>query len=68
MQGRGAVGQVAKARVYAQLHELTYAANVRLPIVHGVAPAAARTYVKNWITGPLGVLENVNLIRLEGKK
>ena len=68
VQGRGAVGQAAKARVYAQLHELTYAANVRLPIVHGVAPAAARTYVKNWITGPLGVLENVNLIRLEGKK
>ena len=68
VQGRGAVGQAAKAKVYAQLHELTYAANVRLPIVHGVAPAAARTYVKNWITGPLGVLENVNLIRLEGKK
>ena len=68
VQGRGALGQAAKAKVYAQLHELTYAANVRLPIVHGVAPAAARTYVKNWITGPLGVLENVNLIRLEGKK
>jgi peptide/nickel transport system substrate-binding protein len=67
-QGRAAVGQAAKAKVYAQIHDLTYAARVRLPIVHGVAPAAARSYVKNWITGPLGVLENVNLIRLEGKK
>jgi peptide/nickel transport system substrate-binding protein len=66
--GRGAVGQAAKANIYAQLHDLTYAARVRLPIVHGVAPAAARSYVKNWVTGPLGVLENVNLIRLEGKK
>ena len=68
VQGRAAVGQAAKAKIYAQLHELTYAARVRLPIVHGVAPAAARSYVKNWITGPLGVLENVNMIRLEGKK
>lgn len=67
-QGRAAVGQAAKAKIYAQIHDLTYAARVRLPIVHGVAPAAARNYVKNWITGPLGVLENVNLIRLEGKK
>ncbi|WP_229670913.1 ABC transporter substrate-binding protein [Deinococcus aquiradiocola] len=67
-KGRAAVTQAAKAPIYAQLHDLTYAANVRLPIVHGVAPAAARSYVRNWITGPLGVLENVNLIRLEGKK
>ncbi len=66
-KGRAAVGQTAKAKIYAQVQQLTYAADVRLPIVHGVAPAAARTYVKNWITGPLGVLENVNLIRLEEK-
>ncbi|GGR07212.1 ABC transporter substrate-binding protein [Deinococcus ruber] len=68
VKGRAATTQAAKAKIYSQLHALTYAANVRLPIVHGVAPSAARSYVKNWITGPLGVLENVNLIRLEGKK
>ncbi|WP_027481261.1 ABC transporter substrate-binding protein [Deinococcus pimensis] len=67
-QGRAAKTREAKAKVYARLHELTYAANVRIPVVHGVAPAAARPWVQRWVTGPLGVLENVNLIRLGPKK
>ncbi|WP_019586741.1 ABC transporter substrate-binding protein [Deinococcus apachensis] len=66
-KGRAALDRQAKARVYAQLQELTYNANVRLPIVHSAAPAAARTRVKNWITGPLGTVGSLNLIRVEGK-
>lgn len=66
-QGRAAVGQAAKARVYAQLHELTYKANYRLPIVHSQPLSAARAYLKGWIPSPLGS-EAFNTITITGKR
>ncbi|ADV68050.1 ABC transporter substrate-binding protein [Deinococcus maricopensis] len=66
-QGRAAVGQAAKAKIYAQIHEITYKGNVRIPVVHSQPLAAARTYVKGWIPSPLGS-EAFNTITLTGKK
>ncbi|WP_027480709.1 ABC transporter substrate-binding protein [Deinococcus pimensis] len=66
-QGKSALNQADKAKIYAQVHELTYAANVRLPIVHSRPLAAARTYVKGWVPSPLGS-EPFNTISVEGKK
>ena len=67
-QGRAATSRAEKARVYARLHDLTYAANVRLPMVHSRPLAASRSYVRNWITGPLGNYDDLNLVDLSGKK
>ena len=64
-KGRAALTQAQKAPYYKQLHELTYNANVRLPLVHSTAPAAARTYVKGWITGPLSTVGSLNLIKVQ---
>ena len=66
-QGRAAVGQAAKARVYAQLHELTYKANYRLPVVHSQPLSAARSYLKGWVPSPLGS-EAFNTITITGKR
>lgn len=65
IKGRAATTQAAKAKYYQQLHELTYNANVRLPIVHSDAPSVARTYVKGWILGPLSTVGALNLITLQ---
>ncbi|AIZ45189.1 peptide ABC transporter substrate-binding protein [Deinococcus radiopugnans] len=53
-QGRKAIGRSDKARIYAQVQELTYKANYRIPLVHSQPLAAARNYVKGWIPSPLG--------------
>ncbi|MGI8747365.1 MAG: ABC transporter substrate-binding protein, partial [Deinococcus sp.] len=66
-QGRAALTKDAKAKVYAQLHELTYKAAYRVPVVHSQPLAAARSYVKGWMPSPLGS-EAFNKIVLLGKK
>ncbi|WP_295821347.1 ABC transporter substrate-binding protein [uncultured Deinococcus sp.] len=66
-QGRAATSQADKAKVYAQIHEITYNAAYRVPVVHSSPLAASRSYVKNWIPSPLGS-EPFNTIRLVGKK
>ncbi|WP_043801807.1 ABC transporter substrate-binding protein [Deinococcus gobiensis] len=65
-QGRAATTQAAKAKAYSQLHEFTYNAAYRLPMVHSQPLAAARTYVKGWVPSPLGS-EAFNTISLVGK-
>ncbi|PYE49879.1 ABC transporter substrate-binding protein [Deinococcus yavapaiensis] len=66
-KARSATSQADKAKLYAQVHELTYEANVRLPIVHSRPLAAARTYVKGWVPSPLGS-EPFNTISVDGKR
>ncbi|SMB91389.1 ABC transporter substrate-binding protein [Deinococcus hopiensis] len=66
-QGRAAVGQAEKAKIYSQLHEITYRENYRIPVVHSNPLAAARTYVKGWVPSPLGS-EAFNTITVTGKK
>ncbi|WP_019585610.1 ABC transporter substrate-binding protein [Deinococcus apachensis] len=66
-QGRAAVSQADKAKAYAQIHDITYKANYRIPVVHSNPLAAARTYVKGWVPSPLGS-EAFNNISLVGKK
>ncbi|MFC4453108.1 ABC transporter substrate-binding protein [Deinococcus sonorensis] len=66
-QGRAALTRPGKAKVYAQLHELTYKAAFRIPMAHSQPLAAARTYVKGWVPSPLGS-EAFNNIILVGKK
>ena len=66
-QGRAATTQAAKAKVYSQIHELTYNAGYRLPIAHSQPLAAARSYVKGWVPSPLGI-EAFNTIDISGKK
>jgi peptide/nickel transport system substrate-binding protein len=66
-QGRAAATQEAKAKVYAQLHEITYNAAYRVPMVHSNPLAAARSYVKGWVPSPLGS-EPFNTITVTGKK
>lgn len=66
-QGRAAATQEAKAKVYSQLHEITYNAAYRVPMVHSNPLAAARSYVKGWVPSPLGS-EPFNTITVTGKK
>lgn len=66
-QGRAAATQEAKAKVYSQLHEITYNAAYRVPMVHSNPLAAARSYVKGWTPSPLGS-EPFNTITVTGKK
>lgn len=66
-QGVAATSQADKAKAYAKLHELTYNAAVRVPVVHSQPLAAARSYVKGWIPSPLGS-EAFNKITVIGKK
>ena len=66
-QGRAAVGQAAKAKIYSQIQDITYKANYRLPIVHSQPLAARRAYVQGWVPSPLGS-EAFNKISVIGKK
>lgn len=66
-KGRAATSKAAKAAIYAQVHDITYNAAYRLPMVHSQPLAAARSYVKGWIPSPLGS-EAFNSISLVGKK
>ncbi len=66
-KGRAATTKAAKAPIYAQIHEITYNAAYRLPVVHSQPLAAARSYVKGWVPSPLGS-EAFNSISLVGKK
>jgi peptide/nickel transport system substrate-binding protein len=66
-QGRAATSQADKAKAYAQIHEITYNANYRIPMVHSNPLSAARTYLKGWVPSPLGS-EAYNTISLVGKK
>jgi peptide/nickel transport system substrate-binding protein len=66
-KGRAATSQADKAKIYAQVHEITYNAAYRVPVVHSFPLAAARTYVKGWVPSPLGS-EAFNTISLIGKK
>ena len=56
-----------QAKVYAELHKITYGLNLRFPIVHSRPLAATRTYVKGWEPGP-SVLTPFEDITLDGKK
>ncbi|NTX99620.1 ABC transporter substrate-binding protein [Deinococcus sp. JMULE3] len=66
-QGRAANTQAAKTKVYQQLHEITYNAAYRIPMVHSNPLAAARSYVKGWTPSPLGS-EPFNTISVGSKK
>ncbi len=66
-QGRAATTQAAKAKVYSQIHEMTYDAAYRVPIAHSQPLAAAQTYVKGWTPSPLGS-ESFNTVSIAGKK
>jgi peptide/nickel transport system substrate-binding protein len=66
-QGRAALTQDAKAKIYAQIHEITYKANHRITIVHSQPLSVTRSYVKNWVLSPLGV-QPFNTITIDGKK
>jgi peptide/nickel transport system substrate-binding protein len=59
--------RAAQAKAYAQIHQITYDANVRIPIVHSRPLAAIRTYVKGWQPGPSSLLP-FEEITIEGKK
>lgn len=59
--------RAAQAKAYAQIHQLTYDANVRLPIVHSRPLAAIRAYVKGWQPGPSSLLPFED-ITIDGKK
>ncbi|MHA0034404.1 ABC transporter substrate-binding protein [Deinococcus sp. PESE-13] len=66
-KGRAAKTEAERKSIYGQIHELTYNAAYRIPIVHSQPLAAARTYVKGWVPSPLGS-ESFNNISLVGKK
>ncbi|GGM12302.1 ABC transporter substrate-binding protein [Deinococcus aerophilus] len=59
--------RATQAKAYAQIHQITYDANVRIPIVHSRPLAAARTYVKGWQPGPSSLLPFED-ITIDGKK
>ncbi|WP_216329676.1 ABC transporter substrate-binding protein [Deinococcus aestuarii] len=59
--------RAAQVRAYAQIHQITYGANVRLPIVHSRPLGAARTYVKGWVPGP-SVITPFEDITIEEKR
>lgn len=66
-KGRAAKTEAERKAAYSQIHELTYKAMYRIPIVHSQPLAAARSYVKGWVPSPLGS-EPFNTISLVGKK
>lgn len=65
-KGREVKTQKEKAAIYAQIHEITFKANVRIPMVHSRPLAAIRPYVKGWFPSPLGT-ESFNMISIDGK-
>ncbi|RJF71019.1 ABC transporter substrate-binding protein [Deinococcus cavernae] len=66
-QASASSSQAAQARAYSQIHQITYDANVRLPIVHSRPLGATRTYVKGWMPGPSTLLPFED-ITIDGKK
>ena len=66
-QGRSGTTREARAKAYAQVHELAYEASYRIPFVHSEAIAAARSYVKGWVLSPFSS-EPYNTVSLVGKK
>lgn len=66
-QARAGLSREARAKAYAQVHELTYAAAYRLPLVHSQSVAAARSYVKGWVLSPLSS-EAYNSIFLQAER
>ncbi len=65
-QAQAATTKSQKASVYGQLHDLTYNAFVRLPIVHSSPLGASRTTVKGWKPSPLGTESFVD-VSVDGK-
>ncbi len=59
--------RTVSAKAYAQIGQITYDANIRLPIVHSRPLGAARSYVKGWQPGP-SALTPFEDITIEGKK
>ena len=66
-QASASSSQAAQAKAYSQIHQITYDANVRIPIVHSRPLAGVRTYVKGWLPGPSTILPFED-ITLDGKK
>lgn len=66
-QASASGNRAAQAKAYSQIHQITYDANVRIPIVHSQPLGAARSYVKGWQPGPSSLLPFED-ITLEGKK
>ncbi|GMA16461.1 ABC transporter substrate-binding protein [Deinococcus metallilatus] len=59
--------RAAQAKLYGQMQQITYDANVRIPIVHSRPLAAARTYVKGWTPSATSLIPFQD-ITLEGKQ
>lgn len=66
-QARAGLTRETRAKLYAQVHELTFNAGYRIPLVHSQSVAAARTYVKGWTLSPFSS-EPYNTVYLVGKK
>lgn len=66
-QARAGLTRDARAKAYAQAHEITYNAGYRIPLVHSQSVAAARSYVKGWVLSPFSS-EPYNTVSLVGKK
>lgn len=66
-KGRSTGDRKAMIDAYAKIHEITYKARYRLPIVHSQPLSAAQNYVKGWIPSPLGN-ESFATISVDGKK
>ncbi|SEI62075.1 peptide/nickel transport system substrate-binding protein [Deinococcus reticulitermitis] len=58
----GAKTRGQQAALYGQVHELTHAAAVRIPIIHSRPLCAARTSISGWVPNPSNS-EQFNLIR-----
>jgi ABC-type dipeptide transport system, periplasmic component len=65
-QARSGLTRQARAQAYARIHELTYNAGYRIPLVHSQSVAAARSYVKGWVLSPFSS-EPYNTVSLVGK-
>ncbi|AZI41604.1 ABC transporter substrate-binding protein [Deinococcus psychrotolerans] len=59
--------KAVSAKAYAQIAQITYEANIRLPIVHSRPLGAERSYVKGWQPGP-SALTPFEDITIDGKK
>ncbi|GAA5502171.1 periplasmic dipeptide transport protein [Deinococcus xinjiangensis] len=65
-QASASSNRAAQAKAYTQIHQLTYDANVRIPMVHSQPLGAVRNYVKGWMPGPSTVLPFED-ITIDGK-
>lgn len=55
IKARSVKDRVQKAKIYQQIHQFTFKANVRIPLVHSRPVAAMRSNVSGWVPSPLGV-------------